>query len=253
VSENARVVLVTGAGSGMGRAMVEAFAARGDLIVAVDINGAAAEATIASLGRPKREAAAFLADVADGASVDSLGRDVLAAFGRVDVLCNNAGILDGYLPVDETDEMLWDRILDVNLKGCFLVSRRFLPGMLERGKGVILNTASVSSHVAGGGGAAYTASKHGVLGLTKQMAFDYGRRGVRVNAMCPGPILTGLTSHLVTPEGRNEHVDAVIAATPAGRWGRPEEVARLAVFLASDDADFVHGAGYVIDGGWTVP
>ena len=253
MSEDARVVLVTGAGSGMGRAMVEAFAALGDLIVAVDVNGAAAEATISSLGRPEREAAAFLADVADGASVDALGRDVLAAFGRVDVLCNNAGILDGYLPVDETDETLWDRILDVNLKGCFLVSRRFLPGMLERGRGVILNTASVASHVAGGGGAAYTASKHGVLGLTRQMAFDYGRRGVRVNAICPGPILTGLTSHLVTPEGRNEHVDAVIAATPAGRWGRPEEVARLAVFLASDDADFVHGAGYVIDGGWTVP
>lgn len=248
-----RVVLVTGAGSGMGRAMVEAFSALGDRVAAADLNRPAAEATVASLGRPAGEAAAFRADVSDAASVDGLGRDVIAAFGRVDVLCNNAGILDGYLPVHETDEALWDRIVDVNLKGCFLVSRRFLPGMLDQGKAVILNTASVASHVAGGGGAAYTASKHGVLGLTRQMAFDYGRRGIRVNAICPGPILTGLTSHLVTPEGRSEHVDAMIAATPAGRWGRPEEVARLAVYLASDDADFIHGAGYLIDGGWTLP
>jgi 3-oxoacyl-[acyl-carrier protein] reductase len=248
-----RVVLVTGAGSGMGRAMIEAFSALGDRVVAVDVHGAAAEETVTSLGRPASEAAAFRADVSDAASVRALGKDVLSAFGQVDVLCNNAGVLDGYLPVDETDEALWDRIIDVNLKGCYLVSRQFLPGMLERGKGAILNTASVASHVAGGGGAAYTASKHGVLGLTKQMAFDYGRRGIRVNAVCPGPILTGLTKHLVTPEGRNEHVDAVIAGTPAGRWGLPEEVARLAVFLVSDDADFIHGAGYLIDGGWTLP
>jgi NAD(P)-dependent dehydrogenase (short-subunit alcohol dehydrogenase family) len=125
--------------------------------------------------------------------------------------------------------------------------------MLERGKGAIVNTASISSFIAGGGGAAYTASKHGVLGLTRQMAFDYGGKGIRVNAICPGATQTGMTQHLVTEEGRNEHVDAAIAGTPAGRWARPEEIAKLALFLASDDADFIHGAAYLIDGGWTLP
>lgn len=247
-----RVVVVTGAGSGMGRAMAQAFAALGDAVAAVDIDGASAADTVAGLGTGAHASRAFACDVSDSAAVARLGRDVLAAFGRVDVLCNNAGVLDGYAPLLDTDEALWHRVIGVNLTGAFLVSRAFVPAMLERGSGVVINTASVSSHVAGGGGTAYTASKHGLLGLTRQLAFDYGRRGVRANAICPGPILTGLTSHLVTPEGRNEHVDATIAATPAGRWGRPEEVAALAVYLASDEAAFIHGAHVVIDGGWTL-
>lgn len=248
-----RVVVITGAGSGMGRAMVEEFSAEGARIAAVDIRQAAAEETVASLGKPAADAIAVRADVSDSASVAALGAAVLGHFGRVDVLCNTAGILDDYKRAHETDDALWERIIGVNLRGPFLVSRQFIPAMLEQGKGAIINVASISSFIAGGGGAAYTTSKHGLLGLTRQLAFDYGRRGVRVNAICPGATRTGMTEYLHTAEGRNEHVDAAIAATPAGRWARPEEIAKLAVFLASDDADFIHGAAYMIDGGWTLP
>ena len=248
-----RVVVVTGAGSGMGRAMIEQFSAEGARVAAVDVRQAAAEETIAALGKPAADAIAVTADVSDAQSVARMGDAVLAHFGRVDVVCNNAGVLDDYTPAHETDDALWARIIGVNLGGPFMVSRRFIPAMLEQGKGAIVNTASISSFVAGGGGTAYTASKHGVLGLTRQMAFDYGRRGIRVNAICPGPVRTGMTEYLHTPEGRNAHVDAVIAGIPAGRWARPEEIAKLAVYLASDDADFIHGAAYVIDGGWILP
>lgn len=248
-----RVVVVTGAGSGMGRAMIEEFSAEGARVAAVDVRRGAAEETIEALGKCADDAIAVAADLSDPQAVATMGDEVLGHFGRVDVVCNNAGILDDYKPAHETDDALWERIIGVNLRGPFLVSRRFIPTMLEQGKGAIVNTASISSFIAGGGGAAYTASKHGVLGLTRQLAFDYGRRGIRVNAICPGATRTGMTEYLHTPEGRNDHVDAAIAATPAGRWARPEEIARLAVYLASDDADFIHGSAYVIDGGWTLP
>jgi NAD(P)-dependent dehydrogenase (short-subunit alcohol dehydrogenase family) len=237
----------------MGRAMIEQFSAEGARVAAVDINRDAAAQTIEGLGQPSDDAIAVAADVSDAQAVSGLGEEVLRHFGRVDVVCNNAGILDDYKPAHETDDALWDRVIGVNLRGTFLVSRQFIPTMLEQGKGAIVNTASISSFIAGGGGAAYTASKHGVLGLTRQLAFDYGRQGIRVNAICPGATRTGMTEYLHTPEGRNEHVDSAIAATPAGRWASPVEIAKLALYLASDDADFIHGAGYVIDGGWTLP
>ena len=248
-----RVVVVTGAGSGIGRAMIEQFSAEGARVAAVDIRKAAADETIAALGKPAGDALAIAVDVSDSSAVARLGDEVLGHFGRVDVVCNNAGVLDDYKPAHETDDALWERIIGINLRGPFLVSRRFIPAMLEQGKGAIVNTASISSFVAGGGGAAYTTSKHGVLGLTRQLAFDYGRRGIRVNAICPGATRTGMTEYLHTPAGQNAHVDSAIAATPAGRWARPEEIAKLAVYLASDDADFIHGAAYAIDGGWMLP
>jgi len=245
-----RTAVITGAGSGMGRAMAQLFHAEGAKVVAADIDEGAAAETVAGLdGR----AIAVGVDVSDVASVDRLGDRAVEAFGTVDIVCNNAGVLDDYTVAHETSDELWTRIIGVNLTGPFNVSRRFVPAMLEQGKGAIVNTASISAFIAGGGGAAYTASKHGLLGLTRQMAFDYGGQGVRVNAICPGATQTGMTAHLVTEEGRNEHVDQAIAGTPAGRWARPEEIAKLALFLASDDADFIHGAAYMIDGGWTLP
>jgi NAD(P)-dependent dehydrogenase (short-subunit alcohol dehydrogenase family) len=246
-----RTAVITGAGSGMGKAMVERFHAEGANVVAADIDGGAAARTVSALNGGR--ALSVPTDVSDAASVDALAEAVLEQFGRVDVVCNNAGVLDDYTPAHETSDDLWRKIIGVNLTGPFNVSRRFVQVMLPQGKGVIVNTASISAFIAGGGGAAYTASKHGVLGLTRQLAFDYGGKGIRVNAICPGATATGMTSHLLTPEGRNEHVDQAIAGTPAGRWAKPEEIASLAAFLASDDADFIHGAAYMIDGGWTLP
>jgi 3-oxoacyl-[acyl-carrier protein] reductase len=247
-----RIAVVTGAGSGMGRAMVREFYAQGASVVAVDVRGPAAEETIASLEDPGRSLA-LSADVAQRADVAATVAAVAGRFGRIDLLCNNAGVLDDYTPADQTSDELWHRVLGVNLSGAFYFARAVVPAMIAQGKGAIINTASISSFVAGGGGAAYTASKHGLLGLTRQLAFDYGKHGVRVNAICPGAIHTGMTGHLLTPEGRNPHVDAAVAGTPAGRWGTPEEVARLALYLASDDADFIHGAAFTIDGGWLLP
>lgn len=245
-----KVVVVTGGGSGMGRAMVEEFSGRGATVVAVDVNLDAAQRTIDGLAGP---GSARRADVSSPAETGALIAEVEAEYGRIDVLCNNAGVLDDYTPAADTSIELWNRVIGVDLTGPFLLSRAVIPGMIARGGGAIVNTASVSSFVAGGGGAAYTAAKHGILGLTKQLAFDYGKHNVRVNAVCPGAIQTGMTEYLLTEEGRNPHVDAAIEGTPAGRWGKPSEVAKLAAFLASDDAAFIHGSGYLIDGGWTLP
>jgi 3-oxoacyl-[acyl-carrier protein] reductase len=244
-----RVAVVTGAGSGMGRAMVREFHEQGASVVAVDIRGDAADETVALVKDPDRSLA-LAADVSRRDQVDGVVSAATQRFGRIDVLCNNAGVLDGYTPAHETTDELWNRVIGVNLTGAFLFSRAVVPAMIAQHKGVIINTASISSFVAGGGGAAYTASKHGVLGLTKQLAFDYGKHGVRVNAICPGAVHTGMTNHLLTPEGRNPHVDAAVAGTPAGRWGTPEEIAHLALFLASDEAGFIHGSAFTIDGGW---
>jgi len=247
-----RVAIVTGGGSGMGRAMAQEFVKEGARVAVLDLRTEAAEATVASIGDPDK-AIAISADVSNEEDVARAVAKAIEHFGAVDIVCNNAGILDDYVIAEETSTELWQRIIGVNLTGPFFMSRAVLPHMVERGKGVIINTASISAFIAGGGGSAYTASKHGVLGLTRQLAFEYGSKGVRVNAICPGAIHTGMTDHLLTPEGRNEHVDAAIAGTPAGRWGKPIEIARLAVYLSSDDADFIHGAAYVIDGGWLLP
>jgi 3-oxoacyl-[acyl-carrier protein] reductase len=245
-----RGVVVTGAGSGMGAAMVREFARLGDRVAALDIDKGAASTTAKEVGEDICQAVPV--DVGDLDSVDRAVGQALEFLGRIDVLCSNAGVLDDYKPVLETPPDLWQRIIGTNLTGAYLMARATLPSMLANGGGVIINTASISSFIAGGGGAAYTAAKHGVLGLTRQMAFDYGRQNVRVNCICPGPVRTGMTEHLFTPEGRQEHVDAAIAATPAGRWADPSEIAGLAAYLASDAASFIHGAAYTIDGGWTI-
>lgn len=242
------VVVVTGAGSGMGQAMVREFAAKGAQVAAVDIDGAAAKATVAELEDPS-VGLSVQTDVSDPKSVSECIRSVIDWAGRVDVLCNNAGVLDSYLPAHEVSLEEWDRTIAVNLTAPFLMARAAIPDMLTRSAGVIINTASVSAFSAAGGGTAYTASKHGVLGLTRQLTFDYGSKGIRVNAICPGATLTGMT----TAEDGGDAIPDVaeeLARTPAGRWCRPEEIARLAVYLGSDDANFIHGSAMVIDGGW---
>jgi 3-oxoacyl-[acyl-carrier protein] reductase len=245
-----RGVIVTGAGSGMGAAMAEEFVARGDLVAAWDLNGDGAQKTADRL--PAGRCIAVTADVGSPDSVQNGLEESLKLLPEVNVLCSNAGVLDDYAPALDTPIELWNRIIATDLTAGYLLARAVLPGMLASQSGVIIYTASISGFIAGGGGAAYTAAKHGLIGLTKQMAFDYGRQGIRVNAICPGPVRTGMTEHLFTPEGRQPHVDAAVAGIPAGRWAEPIEIARLAAYLASDDASFIHGAAYLIDGGWTI-
>ena len=213
----ARVAVVTGAGSGIGRAIADAFCREGAHVVCADIDPDRAEATAARVGSPGARALAVQVDVADSSQVEQLRERTLERFAKVDILCNNAGVLDGYHSVTETSEEEWDRTVDVNLKGAFLVSRAFIPTMLESGGGAIVNTASTSSFMPGGGGAAYVASKHGLLGLTRQLAMEYGSQGIRVNAICPGVIKSEMTRELSAEGGADDAVMEAIKATP----GRP--------------------------------
>lgn len=243
-----KVVAITGAGSGMGRAMAKEFSSKGAKVAALDINLDKAQETVSMLENPEK-AIAVKVDISKPEIVDQAVSEVLKWGGRIDVLCNNAGIIDTFRPAHEVPIEEWNLNIAVNLTGPFLMARAVIPGMLEQGGGAIVNTASIASLSAAGGGTAYTAAKHGVLGLTRQLTFDYGKHGIRVNAICPGATRTGLTM----PEGGNDFLpdtDAEILRTPAQRWGEPEDIAKLAVFLASDDSDFIHGSAVVIDGGW---
>jgi 3-oxoacyl-[acyl-carrier protein] reductase len=243
-----RSVIVTGAASGIGRSLAKLFAEAGDRVAVLDRNADALDKVAAEIGATT----AIAVDVSDSADVSATVEAARRALGGIEVLCNVAGVLDDYAAATETSDELWDNIIGVNLSGPFYMSRAAIPAMLAAGGGSIVNIASISAFVAGGGGAAYTSSKHGVLGLTRQLAFDYGSKGIRCNAVCPGATRTGMTEYLFTDEGRNPHVDAAIGGTPAGRWASPEEIGRLVLWLASDEASFVHGAAYVVDGGWTI-
>lgn len=243
-----KVTIVTGAGSGIGRAIACQVHAEGGQVAAFDINGDAAKALADELG-PERATPQQL-DVRDGGQINAAVDAVVDRMGGIDVLFNNAGVTDRFTAAADTTDELWDSVLGVNLIGPFRLARRVLPSMLERGGGAIVNTGSVASVVAGAGGTAYTVSKHGILGLTRALAIEYGAKGIRVNAVLPGAIRTAMTS---SEEALVEGADEAIAATPAGRWAEPEEVARLAVMLASDDASFVFGAACLVDGGWSLP
>ena len=246
-----RVAFITGAASGIGRAMAEEFGARGAQIVACDIDADGAEATCdAALAAGAPEAIALTADVA---KADDVGRAVAEAeqrLGRIDILCSNAGILDGYASAVDATEELWDRVFDVNVKATWLVSRAALPAMIERGKGVIIVTASVAGMIAGGGGVAYTSSKHAVIGLMRQIAFENAAKGIRVNAICPGVVQTGMTQAMFDDPG--SQIYEYIPEIPSATWAQPGEIAKLAALMASDDVPFMHGSAVVADGGWTM-
>jgi NAD(P)-dependent dehydrogenase (short-subunit alcohol dehydrogenase family) len=245
------VALITGAGSGIGRAMAEEFGARGATVVACDLNGdaahAAAEAARA-VGAP--DAHAIEADVAVAETAAAVVAEAEQRFDRIDVLCSNAGVLDGYATALDASEQLWDRVFAVNVKACWLLSRAALPAMRDRGSGAIIVTASVCGLVAGGGGVAYTSSKHAVIGLTRQLAFENAAQGIRVNAICPGVVQTGMTQPLF--DDRGSVMYEFIPNIPSGTWAQPLEIAKLAALLASGEVPFIHGAALVADGGWTI-
>ena len=243
-----KVALVTGAGSGIGRASAELFATEGAQVVVVDVNADSARATTATIAAAGGEALAVPTDVADDASVRAMAAAATERFGRVDVLMSNAGILDSYEPAAETRDETWNRVLGVNLNGMFFTARALIPGMLENGGGAIVNVASTAGLNGGNGGAAYTTSKHAVIGFTRQLCFDYARKGIRCNVICPGAVESGMTKEIFAAE--SAEVMKAVNSAPIGRWAQPEELAAAALFLASDDASFVNGAVSVVDGGF---
>jgi NAD(P)-dependent dehydrogenase (short-subunit alcohol dehydrogenase family) len=255
-----RTAVVTGAGSGLGRAIALALAARGARVAAVDIDAASAEETANLIGSAGGRAIALRADTSTSADIDRVVTEAVRALGPLEIMVNNAGILDGYFDVDEMAESVWRRVIDIDLTGVFLGCKRAVREMLPRGRGRIVNMASVAGLNGTGGGPAYIAAKHGVVGLTRQMAVAYSARGITVNAVCPGVIPTGLRKNsqgILGPgvpdmSGRGVSVndDQMRALVPAGKRGTVEDVASAVCYLASDEAGYITGHAMVVDGGW---
>lgn len=245
-----KVALVTGAGSGIGRALVQRFVAEGAAVVAVDIVEEPLQKVVAELQAQQGKITACVANVALDADVERMLSTATSTYGRLDILCNNAGIMDSMTPAADVSLPLWDRVIAVNLTGPFLACRRAIPIMLEQGGGRIVNTASEAGLRGGTAGTAYTASKHGVVGLTRSIAFHYGDRGIRCNAVCPGPVETniGIGGGHPNEAGLAKVMKFVQATT--GRIAKPEHLAAAIAFLASDDADFINGAILPVDDGW---
>jgi len=249
-----KVALITGAGNGIGRAAALAFAGRGAKVVVVDKDAAGVERTAGTIQQQGGEARFCVADVTKSADVQAYVRAALEAFGSIDCFFNNAGIEGKVAPVAEYDEAVFDQVLGVNVKGVFLGLRHVLPVMLKQKAGAVVNTASVAGLVATPGMSAYVASKHAVIGLTKAAAGEVARSGVRVNAVCPGPIDTRMIHALesqLNPANPASVGDRYQASLPLGRYGTAEEVANVVMFLCSDLASNVTGAQYVVDGGRT--
>jgi 3-oxoacyl-[acyl-carrier protein] reductase len=245
-----KTAVITGAGSGIGRAAALRFAEEGAHVAVWDIVQDRVDATVRDVRDAGGRADGFAVDISKGASVESAAKATIAALGPIRVIFNNAGILDDYADALATDEALWDRVMGVNLKGMWLVSRALLPSMIAAGGGSIVNVASIAAFIAGGGGIAYTTAKHGVVGFTRQLALEFAHQGVRVNAVAPGAVETGMTKDILNDESLP--VVHALRQAPAGRHAQPVELANVALFLASDEASFVYGAVYLADGGWTI-
>ncbi len=245
-----KVALITGAGSGIGRKSAELFAAEGAAVVAVDINEAAALETVELIRRDGGVAVAQRADVSDPDDAKNMIARAESEFGKLDVLFNNAGIMDSADgDVLSTSPETWDRTLDVNAKGVFLGCKYGIPALRRAGGGSVINTASfVALMGAATPQVAYTASKGAVLALTRELAVVHAREHIRVNALCPGPLRTELLRKFRDTEEKRRRR---LVHIPVGRFGEAEEMARAALFLASDDSSYMTGAELVVDGGIT--
>jgi NAD(P)-dependent dehydrogenase (short-subunit alcohol dehydrogenase family) len=243
-------VLITGAGGGIGRASALKCAAEGAMVIVCDINAEAAGESVRQIMRAGGNAVAVIADLTDEAACNNAFAEGAAAFGGIDVIFNNAGVcLSGDDGPVETDLNIWNRTIAINLTSVFLCCKAGIPHLLKTGNGVIINNASIVALI---GSAfpqiAYTAAKGGVLAMTREIAVMYARKGLRAVAICPGPTATPLVKAFLADDEawklRRQHL-------PMGRLGQPEEIANLVAFLASDEASFITGSAYVVDGGLT--
>ena len=240
-----RTAFITGGASGLGKAQAVRFAREGSRIVVADLNEDGAKATAAEIEAAGGQAIGVKIDVTDEDSVNAAVANALDTYGTIDTLSNTAGMFDGYVELLDTSRGAFDKVLTVNLDGMFNVSKALIPHMIENGKGVIVNIASGAGLRGGGGGIAYTTSKHGVVGFTKQLAAAYGNDGVRVNAVAPGLIDTPMVESF----SKTEETQASMKSLPAGRLGHRDDIANAALFLASDEADYIHAVTLSVDGG----
>jgi NAD(P)-dependent dehydrogenase (short-subunit alcohol dehydrogenase family) len=249
-----KVAMITGGGSGIGRAAAELFAAEGAGVAVVDRCGETAEETVSRIAAAGGRALPLEADVTSAIQVEHAVERAVATLGGLDILYNNAGV-DSRGSVAVAEEADWDRCLDVNAKGTFLCSRAAVPHMEAAGGGAIVNQASVAGLVGVANFAAYCAAKAAVIGLTRSMAVDLARLGIRVNAICPGTVFTPLMEPMLRARGGGDMAEGLrltVAKYPIGRLGTPEEIARVALFLAGEESAFMTGSIVAADGGMTV-
>jgi NAD(P)-dependent dehydrogenase (short-subunit alcohol dehydrogenase family) len=248
-----KVALISGAGSGIGRATAQLFAAEGAAVAVLDLRAVAADETVAKIVADGGRAVSLVANVASADEVEAAVATAISALGRLDVVYNNAGV-DSKGSVADATEDDWDRAFAVNAKGTFLVSRAAVPHLIEAGGGSIINQGSVAALVGVPNFAAYCAAKGAVVALTRSMAVDLAQHQIRVNVICPGTVFTPLMEPMLMARGDGD-LQAGLAKTllkyPIGRLGTPEDIARVALFLACDDAAFLTGSTVTADGGMT--
>lgn len=242
-----RVAIITGAASGMGKEAALLFAKEGAIVIATDINGAGAEEVVQQIEASGGRGVAFEHNVTDEATWQAIVKEAVKKYGKVDILVNNAGVSQS-ISFEEVSAEQWDFVMDVNLKSILFGVRATLPAMRQAGGGSIVNISSIAGLTGGSGAGAYTASKSGLRGLTKALANDYGKENIRVNSIHPGYIITPMSEPYLESE---QYKPWFMANTPLKRYGKPEEIAKAMLFLASDDASFITGAELPVDGGVT--
>ncbi|WP_141499889.1 SDR family oxidoreductase [Paenibacillus luteus] len=245
-----KVAVITGAASGMGKAIAELFAAEGAKVVVSDLRLETAQTVVAHIESLGGTAIAVAANVAKEEDVQQLIDTTVETFGTLDILINNAGIMDNFVPAGDLTDELWERVFAINTTGPMRTIRKAIPIFTEKKSGVIVNIASAGGLYGSRAGAAYTAAKHAVVGLTKNVGFQYAKEGIRCNAIAPGGVSTniGTTINEPNPFGMER---AMVGMGINPRTGDPEEIAKVALFLASDDASFVNGTVVTADAGWT--
>ncbi|KQL40281.1 3-ketoacyl-ACP reductase [Bacillus sp. FJAT-25509] len=245
-----KVAVVTGAGSGMGKAIATLYAKEGAKVVVSDINADAANVTVEEIKSNGGDAIAIMANVAQENDIQNLIDTAVDTFGTLDILVNNAGIMDNFEPAGDIEDDKWERVFAVNTTSVMRSTRKVLPIFLEKEQGVIINVASAGGLQGARAGAAYTASKHAVVGFTKNTGFMYATNGIRCNAIAPGGVETNIGSSMTNiNEFGMGRIQAGLGVNP--RVGKPEEIAEIALFLASDESSFVNGTVITGDAGWT--
>ncbi len=246
-----KIAIVTGAASGMGRAISLAFAKEGSKVVAADINQEKLDMLADEIRKTGGEVATVIANVAKEQDIENMVHTAVLTYGGLDILVNNAGIMDHFAPVGDLDNDMWEKVMSINLDGPFKAMRSALKHFLPKKNGIIINVTSLGGLNGARAGAAYTASKHGIVGLTKNTGYMYAKEGIRCNAIAPGGVNTNIAQSMdystLSPLVK-ERLMPGMALSP--RTGDPSEIAKVALFLASDDSSFINGEVIVVDGGW---